>query len=163
MASQTTTHETSEKAPVVVNHTDLQSSSVSGTTTLGANEKDVVETNMELGRNSSVSTPSTAHHLNPFDTDIEALHSSDNLNRKSISQTPPNTNCSVWPGQDHWKQKAKAAKQKNRSCNFMAGLSKRNRIIAKILLAFLIIGLAVGVGVGISKPLGADIWKPKSS
>ncbi|KAK7966134.1 uncharacterized protein PG986_000411 [Apiospora aurea] len=164
MAPQTNNTDSSEKGPVVVNTTDLvHSSNVSGTTTLGANEKDVVETSMELGRNSSVSTPSTAHHLNPFDADIEALRSSDNLNRKSISATPPNPNCSVWPGQDHWKRKAKAAKRQNRTCNCMAHLSKRNRIIAKLLLGLLIIGIAVGVGVGISKPLGADIWKPKGA
>ncbi|KAK6848912.1 hypothetical protein PG995_012745 [Apiospora arundinis] len=167
MTSQVTN--ANEKAPVVVNTTDLVSPGrVSETTTLGANEKDVVETSMELGRNSSVSTPSTAHHLNPFDTDIEAARSSDNLNlnRKSISAQPShqtNQDCSVWPGQDHWKRKAKAAKRENRMCNCLAHLSRRNRIIVKLLIAMLVIGAAVGVGVGISKPLGADIWKPQGS
>ncbi|KAK8101580.1 uncharacterized protein PG998_007006 [Apiospora kogelbergensis] len=166
MTSQITNN--NEKAPVVVNTTDLvPSSRVSETTTLGANnEKDVVETSMDLGRNSSVSTPSTAHHLNPFDADIEAARSSDNLNlnRKSISAQPShNQDCSVWPGQDHWKRKAKAAKRENRMCNCLAHLSRRNRIIVKLLIALLIIGIAVGVGVGISKPLGADIWKPQGS
>lgn len=69
----------------------------------------------------------------------------------------------VWPGQAHWKKKAKAAKINKHSCQCLARLSKRNRIIAKVLIGLLVIALGVGVGLGISRKLGAGIWKPDSN
>ncbi|KKA30912.1 hypothetical protein TD95_002631 [Thielaviopsis punctulata] len=102
--------------------------------------------------------PSPTHgHDDSFD--VEAQAPSRNL-RKSI--TLNHSDCQVWPGQDHWKRKAKAAK-KERSITCLARLSKRNRIIAKVVLGVLIIGIAVAVGFGVSKPLGAPIWGDHSS
>ncbi len=72
------------------------------------------------------------------------------------------TDSQVWPGQGHWKRKAKEQKMK-RSRTCLSRLSKRNRLIAKILIGLLIIGIAVGVGLGISKPLGAAIWGQHNS
>ncbi|KAJ1329439.1 hypothetical protein MN608_06173 [Microdochium nivale] len=137
------------------------------TSTSTSNEKKNV-TSTEFQRNSSVSAPGSVHQSNAFDTDIEAGISSqscDNLNLKTTctGRTAPNPNCTVWPGQEHWRQKAKAQKRNNRACNCMAGYTRRTRIILKILIIFLIIGIAVGVGFGVSKPLGAGIWKPKDS
>ncbi|XDG01863.1 hypothetical protein ABKA04_001478 [Annulohypoxylon sp. FPYF3050] len=120
---------------------------------------------LDIRRNSNVSTPCSASAPNGFDTDIEAMmpvKSSDHLNKTASSNPKPKSDCPVWPGQDHWRQKARAAKINNRSCQCMARLSQRNRIIAKVLIAFLIVGVAVGVGFGISKPLGAGIWQPKN-
>ncbi|KAI1377466.1 hypothetical protein F4677DRAFT_444697 [Hypoxylon crocopeplum] len=122
------------------------------------------EASMEIRRNSSVSTPYSASGPNGFDTDIEAMmpvKSSEHLNKTTTGHTRPKSDCPVWPGQDHWRQKARAAKINNRTCQCMAHLSKRTRITIKILIAFLIVGIAVGVGFGISKPLGAGIWQPK--
>jgi hypothetical protein len=150
---------------LTVNTAELPShtgAALSPSTTCNSTEKTLNETSVELARDSTLSTPNSVHRLNPFDTDVEAGHSSENLHRKSTQftgRTLHNPNCTVWPGQDHWKQKARAAKIKNRSCQCMARLSKRNRLIAKILIAFLVVGIAVGVGLGISKPLGAGIWK----
>ncbi|KAI1498483.1 hypothetical protein F5X99DRAFT_321975 [Biscogniauxia marginata] len=120
---------------------------------------------LESRRPSSVSTPISAH-ANGFDTDIEAMmpiKSSDNLNKTSTCGNRSKSDATVWPGQDHWKQKARNAKINNRSCQYMARLSKRTRIIVKITLVILIIGIAVGVGFGISKPLGAKIWQPENN
>jgi len=104
---------------------------------------------------------STTHPANPFDTDIEAIISSTTENRNLSAQcTKGGDECQVWPGQDHWRRKAMAAKDKRRNCNCLGHLSKRNRIMVKILIGLLVIGIAVGVGVGISKPLGARIWQP---
>ncbi|ORY71973.1 uncharacterized protein BCR38DRAFT_404994 [Pseudomassariella vexata] len=150
-----------EKA-LKVNTIDLPSNFLTPTTT--SNEKGSTAPSIELQRTSTVSSPSSATRLDPFDNDIEAMMptSCENLNSKSPScPSRSNKDCTVWPGQDHWKKKAKAAKLKNRSCQCMARLNKRNRIMAKILIAFLIIGAAVGVGLGISKSVGAGIWKPK--
>ncbi|KAK4193039.1 hypothetical protein QBC35DRAFT_162879 [Podospora australis] len=120
----------------------------------------LTEKDTTLSRTSDISTPATAHKLNPFDTDIEAMITHENSHvKKSAECTRGGSDCQVWPGQDHWKRKAKAAKKNRRACNCLAGLSKRNRIIAKILIILLIVGIAVAVGFGVSKPLGAGIWR----
>ncbi|KAI5862734.1 hypothetical protein GGS23DRAFT_605305 [Durotheca rogersii] len=123
------------------------------------------ERNLETSRhNSSTSTPCSVSAPNGFDTDAEAMmpiRSSDHLN-KTTTATIPQPDCTVWPGQEHWRQKARAAKINNRSCQCMARLSNRNRIIVKVLIVALIVGAAVGVGFGISKPLGAGIWQPNN-
>jgi len=108
---------------------------------------------------SNLSTPASTH-ANPFDTDIEAIiTTTEPCVRKSTDRARGGTDCQVWPGQDHWRKKAKAAKMKRHNCNCLAHLSKRNRIIVKILIGLLIVGIAVGVGFGVSKPLGAGIWR----
>jgi hypothetical protein len=168
MASKIIDEKAMEAGPLSINTTELHShlgSALTPMTTTNSTEKGLQETSIDLHHQSSaLSSPTSARQLNPYDTDIEAMgQSSENLNRKMTQCTgvKSNPNCTVWPGQDHWKQKARAAKRKNRSCQCMAHLSKRTRLIVKILIAILIIGIAVGVGVGISKPLGAGIWKPK--
>jgi hypothetical protein len=110
-------------------------------------------------RPSDVSAPSTVHLANPFDTDVEAIitPNSERCGRKSGAYK--GNDCQMWPTNDHWRQKAKAAKVK-RSCTCLAHLSKRNRLLVKILIGILIVGIAVAIGVGISKPLGAGIWQP---
>lgn len=103
----------------------------------------------------------TRNALNPFDTDIEAMEVIDSQQKPCMSRQGLCTRKSdhqVWPGKDHWKQKAKSAKMKRSWNTPLAKLNKRNRIIAKILIVFLIVGIAVGVGFGVSKPLGAPIW-----
>ncbi|KAM5344707.1 hypothetical protein ACJ41O_010569 [Fusarium nematophilum] len=117
-------------------------------------------------RMSTTSTPRSDKSTNPFDTDIEAMvptHTTDSaMHKTSSSPLARKSDCQVWPGKDHWKQKAKAAKARNR-CTCMAKLSPRNRIIAKVLIVFLIVGVAVGVGFGVSKPLNAPIWGDKDN
>ncbi|KAK4138366.1 hypothetical protein BT67DRAFT_446505 [Trichocladium antarcticum] len=111
-------------------------------------------------RPSDVSTAATARP-NPFETDVEAMitHEQTHNSRKSQECTKGGSDCQAWPGQEHWKRKAKAAKKSRHTCNCLANLSKRNRIIAKLLIILLIVGIAVGVGFGVSKPLGAGIWR----
>ena len=135
------------------------SSKASRDTFASDNHSPAAEKDSSHPRPSDVSTPSSLPHANPFDTDIEAIISStETFNRRSMECTKGGTDCQVWPGQDHWKAKAKKAKEKRRNCNCLSGLSKRNRLIVKALIGLLIIGIAVGVGVGVSKPLGAGIW-----
>lgn len=97
--------------------------------------------------------------LNPFETDVEAVdadHSASRCKRKSAHQRSDHL---VWPGKDHWRQVAKAAKRK-RGCACMARMSRRNRIITKIAIVVLVVGGAMAIGFGISKSLGAGIWDP---
>ncbi|EGO61687.1 hypothetical protein NEUTE1DRAFT_116190 [Neurospora tetrasperma FGSC 2508] len=118
----------------------------------------MAEKNMTLSRPSDVSTPYSAR-ANPFESDIEAMVTNETCVKKSTTTKGATTECQVWPGQDHWKQKAKDAKMNRHTCNCLAQMSKRNRIIVKVMIGLLVIGLAVGVGFGVSKPLGAGIWK----
>lgn len=124
------------------------------------------------GRPSNVSTPTTQLDSNPFDHDLEAMISTrtltgsgDDCGMKSTSHGNLK-GCEegqVWPGQAHWKKKAKAAKVNKHSCQVLARLSKRNRIMVKVLIGLLVIALGVGVGLGISRKLGASIWSPKTN
>lgn len=102
----------------------------------------------------------------PFGHDLEAgieTHNSHELiNTTTRTQTKQQGDCQVWPNKEHWKRKAKLAKAKNRNCNLMSKMSRRNRIITKIIIMFFIIGIAVAIGFGISKPLGAPIWGDKT-
>ncbi|RMJ07052.1 hypothetical protein BHE90_014759 [Fusarium euwallaceae] len=136
--------------------------------TLALPEKAAFSTNTtvcpdDTPRMSTTSTPRSDRSTNPFDTDIEAMvptHTTDSSgiqHKTSASPLARKSDCQVWPGKDHWKQKAKANKAKNR-CTCMANLSRRNRIIVKVLMVFLVVGVAVGVGFGVSKPLNAPIW-----
>ncbi|KAJ4398730.1 hypothetical protein N0V85_006207 [Neurospora sp. IMI 360204] len=121
----------------------------------------MVEKNMTLSRPSDVSTPNSAR-ANPFEPDIEAMVTNEFCITKTTTTKGGTTDCQVWPGQDHWKQKAKDAKMNRHTCNCLAQMSKRNRIIVKVMIGLLVIGAAVGVGFGVSKPLGAGIWKSES-
>lgn len=112
----------------------------------------------------ALSTPTSAATSSGFDTDIEGLkpmQSSDHLRNSSVSGDRFDTDSSVWPGQAHWREKARAAERKNRSCRCLAGLSRRTRIVVKISIVLLVVGVAVGVGFGISKSLGARVWRPE--
>lgn len=116
-----------------------------------------------LARSSNDSSPRSLKSANPFDTDIEAIATTDSMQNcmtKTTTNLKTKTDCPVWPGKDHWQRRDKAAKMK-RSCTFMAKLSPRNKIIAKVLIILLIVGIGVGVGFGVSKPLGAPIWGDK--
>lgn len=106
-------------------------------------------------------TPRSEHSSDPFDTDVEAGLISQSTTRKSCTITRK-SECQVWPGREHWKEKAKDAKRK-RSCTYMSKLNRRQKIVAKVILIVLVVGIAVGVGFGVSKPLGAPIWGKKGN
>ncbi|CAM1507811.1 Fc.00g046590.m01.CDS01 [Cosmosporella sp. VM-42] len=110
-------------------------------------------------RMSNVSTPQSDKSRDPFDTDIEAMVPTHTKESSMLrNQASKKTDCQVWPGKDDWKKQAKDAKLRRKRCTCMAQMRRRNRIICKILIGFLIVGIAVGVGFGVSKPLNAPIW-----
>ena len=111
----------------------------------------------------SSGTPVSKQCADALDTDLEAMIPPENPNncpRKSISCQQPDADCQVWPGQEHWKRKAKAAKVDRSLCGCVAKMTKRNRILLQVLILVLIVGIAVSIGFGISKPLGAHIPNP---
>ena len=70
--------------------------------------------------------------------------------------------CRVWPGKHQLIQKRNLM-EKNRGCNLMRGLSKKQKLWIKILIAMLIVGAAVGLGIGISKATGSGVFKTTNS
>lgn len=114
----------------------------------------------DASRRSDVSSP-RSNHQNPFDTDIEAMitPSQEPATRATTNMTVKcgGPDCQVWPGRDHWKQKAKAAKIKHgkRGCNCMGHLTRKQRIMVNCAIVLVFLAIALGVGIGISKALGA--------
>ncbi|QPH03787.1 hypothetical protein C2857_000163 [Epichloe festucae Fl1] len=108
-------------------------------------------------------TTARSDNSNPFETDVEAMMMTASMDkpRGSVILTRKK-DCQVWPDKRDWKQRAKAGK-KNRTCAFMQRLSRRNRILVKVLIIVLVVGIAVAVGFGVSKPLGAPIWGDKNT
>lgn len=58
-----------------------------------------------------------------------------------------------------WNQKKPT---KHRALNCLNGLTKKQRLVVKILIAIVVIGGMVGIGLGISKAVGGGIWKSDS-
>ena len=75
-----------------------------------------------------------------YEADLEAGHS-----RKSLDPSRKSKECSMKAGRNGW--------------NPMRKLNKRQKLWAKLLIALLIVGAAVGLGIGISKAVGAGVWK----
>ncbi len=68
---------------------------------------------------------------------------------------------SMWPSLSSQKAKKKQAKHELRakSWNPMAGMGKKQKLIATLIVALFISGAAVGIGVGVSKAVGGGITK----
>lgn len=168
MASETVNEKMT--TPVATVATTTQDAPSGKPTTTVTTSEALVCPEPDFRRPSEVSTPAS-RELNPFDTDIEAMISTrttredDSCGMKSTSkgQLKGSADGQVWPGQAHWKRKAKANKLNQRSCQCLARMSKRNRILVKVAIIVLVVLTAVGVGFGISKPLGAGIWKPNGN
>ena len=54
-------------------------------------------------------------------------------------------------------------KPKQRGCDCMSNLPKRQRLLIKILIALVIVGAMVGIGVGISLKVGGTVYKDQNS
>lgn len=93
-----------------------------------------------------------------YDSDLEAGFV--DADKKMSSSTK---DCTVWPGQQTLRDAKKREKRRGECWNPMRGLDKKARLILKLLIAAVIVGAAVGIGLGISKAMGAGIWNPDSS
>jgi hypothetical protein len=100
--------------------------------------------------------------INVYESDLEAGLSDSKTNVLHTRTTSRSAkDCTVWPGQRALREQKRAARQQN-GCNPMRNLSKKTRIWVKIVFGLLIIGLAVGIGVGISKAVGGSVWRSSS-
>lgn len=66
--------------------------------------------------------------------------------------------CSV-KARNALKKKGNLLMRDRNGWNPMRKLNKRQKLWAKLLIALLIVGAAVGLGIGISKAVGAGVWK----
>jgi hypothetical protein len=103
----------------------------------------------------------------PFDTDVEACLSQQKTEASSSKRQPmQKMESTVWPGQKQMKQKKKMMRKergKHNLCSCLAGMPKKQQIWIKILIALLVIGAAIGIGIGVSKAVGGGIWKSKNN
>ena len=107
-----------------------------------------------------------------YDTDIEACLTQQKTGAGSSSKgallksKSRKDDCPVWPGQQQMKKKKKMMRKergKHNLCGWMAGMSKTTQMWIKILIALLVIGAAIGIGIGVSKAVGGGIWKSSSN
>ncbi|KFY45309.1 hypothetical protein V494_01011, partial [Pseudogymnoascus sp. VKM F-4513 (FW-928)] len=73
-----------------------------------------------------------------------------------------NKECTVWPGQKALKEAKLAEKRRTECWNPMRGLDKRTKFWVKIAIAAVIVGLAVAVGLGITKAVHGGVWHEDS-
>jgi len=91
----------------------------------------------------------------PYDHDLETQsHLAGSGSTRSLAQTK---DCSMWPSRQALKQKAREEK-KAKSWNPLCRLGKRQKLAAQIVIAFVVIGAAVGIGVGVSRAVGGGVW-----
>lgn len=68
--------------------------------------------------------------------------------------------CTVWPGST---QKKSLCCQQGRRWNLLKNLSRRDKLLVKTVIALLVVGAAVGLGIGIAKATGTGIWRSDNS
>jgi len=107
-----------------------------------------------------------------YDTDVEACLTPQKTEAGSSSKGAllksknRKDDCPVWPGQQQMKKKKKMMRKergKHNLCGWMAGMSKTTQMWIKIFIALLVIGAAIGIGIGVSKAVGGGIWKSQSN
>jgi dihydrodipicolinate synthase/N-acetylneuraminate lyase len=65
--------------------------------------------------------------------------------------------CTMWPSRQAVLDKRRDHKRK-KGCNLFQGLTTKQRLWIKIIIALLVVGAAVGLGVGISRAVGGGVW-----
>ncbi|KAF2209944.1 hypothetical protein CERZMDRAFT_99998 [Cercospora zeae-maydis SCOH1-5] len=120
-------------------------------------------------------SPEKKTHLNVYEKDLEAANDApltpstdeDHPFSKRIG-VEQHTEDTMWPSKQALQQRHRAEKQQRRQQKGIkllvpvrerwAALSKRTKLIAKLLLGLFIIGIAVGLGVGISKAVQGSYY-----
>jgi hypothetical protein len=107
-----------------------------------------------------------------YDTDIEACltpqktEAGGSSHMALLKSKSRKDDCPVWPGQQQMKKKKKMMRKergKHNLCGWMAGMSKTTQMWIKISIALLVIGAAIGIGIGVSKAVGGGIWKSSNN
>ncbi|ELR09409.1 hypothetical protein GMDG_03973 [Pseudogymnoascus destructans 20631-21] len=107
-------------------------------------------------------------HLSTYESDLEAgcpteyKTSGLALAQKKSSGGATNKECTVWPGQKALKEAKMAEKRRTECWNPMRGLESRTKFWVKIAIGAVIVGLAVGVGLGITRAVHGGVWHQDS-
>ncbi|KAH6612516.1 hypothetical protein C7974DRAFT_79725 [Boeremia exigua] len=113
----------------------------------------------------NASAPQSKVHLdiNTFERDLEAgaplsAATTQQLPKVSVDgRVREVKECTMWPSRQAVLEKRKDHKRK-KGCNLFQGLTSKQRLWIKIIIALLVIGAAVGLGVGISRAVGGGVW-----
>ncbi|MCJ1319175.1 hypothetical protein MMC15_004508 [Xylographa vitiligo] len=102
----------------------------------------------------SASTANIA--IKVYETDLESG------SRTRFSSEPPasiaHKECSVWP-RHHQLVLQNKALERSRGCNPLRKLSKKQKLLVKIVIAFFIVGAVTAIAVGVSKAVNAGVYK----
>jgi hypothetical protein len=117
---------------------------------------------LEKGLSPATATPTKEYsfrnstsHRNSFDPSLTTTRTSNsayNTPKKSAAYV------SVWPACEEVRQRNKWARRQ-RDCRLFRKLTRKQKMIVKIFLAILVIGLAVAIGCAISYKTGGLVWK----
>jgi len=127
----------------------------------------LTQTNEKLASSPFYKAPTQSESkqkINSYETDVEACLSPQKT-KNTLGDIRSNNDNAVWPGQQAMKRKKKMMrKERGRQalCGWMAGMPKKTQIWIKIGIALLVIGAAIGIGVGVSRAVGGGIWKNKN-
>lgn len=94
-------------------------------------------------------------HIRTQEQDLEAASS-------TFPSSEATRDSEVWPGKQQLKKRALTMKN-SKGCSPMSGLTQTQKLWVKLLIALVVIGSAVGIGIGISKAVGAGVWKNNNS
>jgi len=105
-----------------------------------------------------------------FDQDLEAQtltqqkteagQSKTNLLKKKCSTTNIDP---AWPGRDQLKMRKKQLKREKACCGCWAGMSSKKRTMIKVLIFLVVVAMATGLGIGISRALNTGVWTKSGS
>lgn len=109
----------------------------------------------------AASAPQSKTHLDvtTFEHDMEAgvpLSTATTQNPKS-SVDGRVKECTMWPSRQAVMDQRKTYKR-TRGCNVFKGLTSKQRLWAKIIIALFVVAAATAVGVGISRAVGGGVW-----
>ncbi|MCJ1467411.1 hypothetical protein MMC07_006035 [Pseudocyphellaria aurata] len=69
----------------------------------------------------------------------------------------------VWPCNNQKYKNSSMKDMRKGGCGPLRRLSRKQRLVAKLLIGLIVVGAAVGIGIGISKAVGAGVWKNANS
>jgi hypothetical protein len=75
------------------------------------------------------------------------------LKKKCTTNVDP-----AWPGRDQLKMRKKQLKREKACCGWWAGMSSKKRTTIKVLIFLIIVAMATGLGIGISRALNTGVW-----
>ncbi|KAF1360150.1 hypothetical protein EJ07DRAFT_165335 [Lizonia empirigonia] len=112
-----------------------------------------------------VNAPQSKTHLeiNTYERDLEtgvplSAATTQPLSKISVDgRVKEVKDCTMWPSRQAVLDKRREHKRK-KGCNLFQGLTSKQRLWIKIIIALLVVGAAVGLGVGISRAVGGGVW-----